>query len=105
MVPTFKKVNAIVPASANAGAFSANVIDTQGYRYAVLEATFGAIGAQATALKVQEADAIASGTALTGGTDVPGTIVGTSANDEGTVLALPAAGQANFTYRFEIDLK
>lgn len=97
---------AISPVSINAAAATSNVTDTLGYRYLVYEVAFGSIGASATVLKVQESDAKTSGTALNGGVDVTGAVVGTSTNDDGAASALPVATtDNNKTWRFEIDLK
>jgi hypothetical protein len=83
---------ALAPQSVT-GAASPNVIDTQGYDFLDLlfEVGTGPATTAMTALKLQESDIKASGTTLTGGTDVPGTIFGTS-----NTLALPTnvvAGQ------------
>ena len=82
------------PASVN-GAATCYVIDTADYDYAEFEIDIGA-GATAaafTTLKVQESDVEASATSLTSGTDVPGTIFGTSNTiaAPSNAPALPAA--------------
>jgi hypothetical protein len=69
-----------LPPASNASATSpaCNVIDCAGYDFLELIVNLGAVYAAATVLKLQESDAKSSGTALTSGTDVPGTIFGTS---------------------------
>jgi hypothetical protein len=101
-----KTFQAIVPVSANAGAFTSNVIDCLGYSYLEIIVQFGAIGADVTVLKVQEADAKSSATALTSGANVSGTVVGTDLTDAGATSALPTtASDANKFWKFEIDLR
>jgi len=68
----------IRPQSIASGAATAYVVDTAGYDYAEFEIDLGAVGSALTALKLQESDVKASATSLTGGTDVPGSIFGTS---------------------------
>lgn len=106
MLPTSEKVvQAISPVSVNGAGFVSNVIDTLGFDHCTFDAAFGAIGAAVAALKVQESDAITNSTTLNGGADVVGLRVGTDTNDDGTASALPVGGDANKTWRFEIDLR
>jgi hypothetical protein len=107
MLPTTKKVfNAINPASANGGAFTSNVIDTLGFDFLEIWAAFGSIGANVSALKVQEADAKTNSTTLTSGADVAGTVVGTDTNDAGGATTLPVGTTDNGkVWKFEIDLR
>lgn len=102
---TDRMVQAIAPVSANGAAFTSTVIDTQGFRYLEFLACFGAIGANVTALRVQESDAITNATTLSSGTDVPGAVVGTSVNDAGTTSSLPTTADAGRIWKFEIDLR
>jgi hypothetical protein len=67
----------IVPVSISTTS-TANVIDTAGFDYAEFEIVLGAVGSAFTALKLQESDVKGSGTTLTSGTDVPGSIFHTS---------------------------
>lgn len=101
-----KAFNAIQPAAiVNNGAFTSQVIDTAGFAYLEIWVILGSIDATMAALKVQEADAKSSATALTSGADVTGTVVGTDANDGGTTSALPLATDDNKIVKFEIDLR
>lgn len=103
---TDKLVQAISPVSINGAAATSNVIDRSGFNYLEFIVQFGSIGANVATLKVQESDAISSGTALNGGVDVVGTRVGTDAKDDGAASALPvAATDNNKNWKFEIDLK
>lgn len=102
-----KNFNAIRPgASVSGGAFTSQVIDTLGFDYLKITAIFGAIGADVSALKVQESDTKTNATTLTSGADVTGTVVGTDNNDGGTTSTLPTtASDANKVVVFEIDLR
>jgi hypothetical protein len=101
-----KVVQAIAPVSANGAAFASTVIDTQGFQYLRFLAQFGSIGANVTALKVQEAAAKSNATTLTSGADVTGTVVATDTDETGTATALPVATTDNGkVWAFEIDLR
>lgn len=58
-------------ATLNNGSFTVNVLDTVGWDYVSIYVALGAMDAALTACKLNEADAKASATALTGGTLVP----------------------------------
>lgn len=81
------------------------VVDTQGFRYARYVFYFGAMDIAASALKVQEADAKSSATALTSGADVAGAVYGTSTNDAGSASTLPSATDDDKFFTVEIDLR
>lgn len=101
-----KAVVAIAPISASGAAFTSTVIDTLGFAYLEIEVTFGLIGADVTALKVQEADAKTNATTLTSGADVSGTVVATDTNDAGGATAFPVGTTDNGKiWKFEIDLR
>lgn len=98
--------NAIPPgAIVDNAAFTSNVIDTVGYDRALILVTLGALDIAVAALKVQEADAKSSATALTSGADVTGLVFGTSNTIAGSASTLPAATDDNKVYAFEIDLR
>lgn len=81
------------------------VVDTLGYRFARYVFYFGAMDIAATALKIQEADAKSSATALTSGADITGAVYGTSTNDAGSTSALPTATDDDKFFTVEIDLR
>ena len=81
------------------------VVDTQGFRYARYVFYFGAMDIAASALKVQEADAKSSATALTSGADITGAVYGTSTNDAGSTSTLPSATDDDKFFTIEIDLR
>lgn len=96
---------ALVPASANAGSWTGLVIDTAGYDYCDIVIAFGVVGADATALKVQESDAVTNGTTLNGGADVTGLVFGTSTTAFGVASTLPTtATDAQTPQHFRINL-
>lgn len=107
MVPTDHKiVEVIAPAAiVDNAAFTTKVIDTLGFRYAEIYLHIGALDIAVAGLKVQESDVAASATALTGGTDITESIVGTAANDTGSTSSLPSATADNTFQKFEIDLR
>lgn len=81
------------------------VIDCAGFDHCRIYVQLGALDIAMTALKVQESDVAASASALTGGTDVPGLVYGTSTNIAGATSALPVATDDNKTFAFDIDLR
>jgi len=82
-----------------------NVIDCAGYDDLEIIFMLGATDIAVTALKLQEADAKTSATALTSGADVAGSIFGTSNNDTGSASTLPSATDDNKLYSFKVDLR
>jgi hypothetical protein len=85
--------------------FTTNVIDTKGWDYCVIDCILGATDIALTALKVQEAEATSSATALTSGADVTGLVFGTSADIAGTTSTLPSATNDDKVFTFEVDCK
>jgi hypothetical protein len=81
------------------------VIDTKGWDYCTIIVTFGAMDIAMVALKVQEAEATSSSTALTSGADVTGLVWGTSANIAGATSTLPSGTDDGLNFVFEIDCK
>jgi len=81
-------------------AFATTPIDTLGYDYCQIVLHFGDVPADVAEIKVQECDEV-------GGTyaDVVGTDVGTDANSDGDVSALPADGDDNAVVVIELDLR
>ena len=79
-----------------------NVIDTKGFAYCQVLVILGATDIALTVLKLQEADAASSATALTSGADVTGAIYGTSTDAAGNVVALPTATDDNKIYTFDV---
>lgn len=103
---TKKLVQTVIPAAAvNNGSAVCQVIDCRGFDYLEVAILLGATDIALTALKLQESDATASATALTGGADIPGTVFGTDPNDTGSTSTLPAATDDNKVFKFEIDLR
>ncbi len=103
MIPSdYKVVLAVAPGAAvTGGAFAAAVVDCAGFRYAEYLVHFGAVGANPTALRLEESDAAD----MTGATPVPGSVVGTDPTDDGGPSVLTAAALANKTTKFEVDLR
>jgi hypothetical protein len=98
MVPTTHTIVAVTPPAAildNASA-TTSVIDTLGFNYCSIYVRLGATDVALAALKVQEADAAASSTALSSGVDI------TELDFAG---ALPDAGADNTIVAFDIDLR
>jgi hypothetical protein len=98
MVPTSHKIVAVNPPAAildNASA-TTSVIDTLGFNFCTIYIMLGATDIALAALKVQEADAAASATALTSGADISGLDY---------AAALPDASADNAIYAFDIDLR
>ena len=89
----------------NNAALTCNVIDTLGYRRCRISFYLGATDIALSALKVQEADAKSSSTALTSGADITGAVYGTSTNDAGSTSSLPSATDDNKIFTVEIDLR
>jgi hypothetical protein len=101
-----KVVNVLPPvAIVDNASWTTNVIDTLGWDYCTIYFCLGANDIAIAALKVQEADAAASATALTNGADVTGLVFGTSTNIAGSTSALPADDEDGNVFAFDIDLK
>lgn len=101
-----KWVGVLPPAAiVDNASFTTNVIDTKGFDYCVIAVYLGATDIALTALKVQEAEATSSSTALTSGADVTGLVWGTSNNHVGVASTLPSATDDNKVYLFEIDCR
>ena len=81
------------------------VVDRQGFDFARYVFYVGALDIAASAVKVQEADAKSSATALTSGADITGAVFGTSTNDAGSTSTLPSATDDDKFFTVEIDLK
>jgi Tfp pilus assembly protein PilX len=100
-----KFVNVIPPAAiVDNASYTANVIDTLGYDYCVVNFHIGATDIAMAALKVQESDVKSNTTALTSGADVTGLVFGTSTDIAGSTSALPTSTADNTIVRCEIDL-
>lgn len=96
-----KVVQAVKPgAIKDDAAWTGEVIDTQGFEYAIVVCQFGATDVTLAALKLTEC-------ATSGGSfsDVPGCIVGTSANIEGDTSVLPGATDDDTFVVFQVDLR
>lgn len=107
MIPIVDKLVSVTPPAAiidNASA-TCNVVDTLGFRYARYVFQFGAMDIAVSAMKIQEADAKSSATALTSGADITGAVFGTSTNDAGSTSTLPSATDDNKFFTWEIDLR
>lgn len=102
-----KFVNVIPPGVVvDNAAFTSTVVDTAGYDSVAFVVNLGGTDIAVTALKVQEADAKSSATALTSGTDVTGLVWGTSTNpDTGATSALPSATDDNKIYVAFVNTK
>lgn len=111
-----KFVQNVVPPAAivNNASVTANVIDTQGFRFLEVYVILGATDIALTALKLTESDVKSSGTALTSPADISaanassysgGTVMGTDKNDTGVTSTLPSATDDNHVFKFEIDLR
>lgn len=107
MLPVTGKYVSVTPPAAivDNAALTCNVIDTQGFRFCRITMYLGATDIAVAAAKVQEADVAASGTALTSGADVTGTVFGTATNDAGSTSAVPSATDDNKFFTWEIDLR
>lgn len=107
MIPIVNKLVSVTPPAAivDNAALTCNVIDTLGFRYARIVVYLGASDIAVAAIKVQEADAASSATALTSGADITGTVFGTATNDAGSTSTLPSATDDNKFFTFEIDLR
>lgn len=89
----------------NNGSLTCNVIDTLGYDLVEITLYLGATDIALTALKVQEAEAKSSATALTSGVDITASVFGTANNDTGSASTLPSATDDNKVYKFLINCK
>jgi hypothetical protein len=107
MMPVQHKIARVTSPAAivDNASLTCQAIDTQGFRFARYVFYFGAMDIAATALKVQESDALSSATALSSGADIAGAVFGTSANDAGSTSALPIATDDNLFFTVEIDLR
>lgn len=107
MMPILPKLVSVTPPAAivDNAALTCNVIDTLGFDFCRIVVYLGATDIAVAALKVQEADVAASGTALTSGADVTGTVWATATLDVGTVSVLPSATDDNKFFTWEIDLR
>lgn len=77
-------------------AYTSTVIDTAGFDQCTIYVTTGFTDIALAALKVQEADAATSATALTSGADVSGLVWGTSLlPNSSTTSSLPSASDDN----------
>lgn len=77
--------------------WTTNVIDTAGWDYLVVSVKLGAMDIAMSALKLQEADAASSATALTSGADISGAVGGTD-------FTLPTATDDNKFVNFYVNL-
>lgn len=107
MIPvTHKLVRVVSPAAiVDNAALTAQVIDTQGFRYCRIVCFYGASDIAVASAKVQEADAASDATTLTSASDITGTVFGTAANDTGSTSAVPSATDDNKFFTWEIDLR
>ena len=82
------------------GSYTSQAVDAIGADYVEIYAHLGATDIAMTALKIQEC-------ATSGGsyTDVTGLVYGTSTNVAGSTSDLPAAGDDNKFFKFEIDMR
>jgi hypothetical protein len=105
-IENVKFVNVLPPnAIIDNAAGVTNVVDTLGYDHCTFVLQLGAMDIAMVALKVQESDAVTSATALTAGTDVAGTVVGTDLDAAGAASVLPSATADNTLVVIEIDCK
>jgi len=87
-------------------AITSTVVDCAGFDHATFIIDVGTTDVAMTALKVQEADAKTSATALTSGADVTGLVWGTSTDpDSGSTSSLPSDTADNTLYAAHVDLK
>lgn len=105
--PRPKIVNVIPPgAIKDNAAWTANVVDTLGFRRCTFYCMFGAMDIAMVGLKLQESDVKASATALTGGADVAGTTFGTSLDKyTGAAAALPIDTDDNKIVAIDVPLQ
>lgn len=90
----------------NNGAYTSNVIDCAGADYLEVDVALGFTDAALSVLKLQEADAKTSATALTSGVDITGFIFGTSVSpDTGSTSVLPTGTDDNKVFRFRVPLQ
>lgn len=95
-----KYFQCIRPATVDNATATAIVIDTAGSLYATVIVNVGAIDIAISALKIQESEA----SDMTGATDVPGTVVGTDTQIDGTASALPTATDDGKLWVFHLPL-
>jgi hypothetical protein len=90
-------------AKVNNASAATKVIDLAEYGSCDIYVVLGDTDVALTALKVQESDSKTDSVTL-GGTpsDVPGTVVGTDKQPNGTASALPTAGDDNKVWKFEV---
>lgn len=82
------------------------VIDCRGFNHCTIDVQLGALDVALTALKLQESDVKADANSLTGGTDVPGCVYGTSTDNEtGAAAVLPTATDDNKVFTFDVPLR
>jgi hypothetical protein len=108
MIPTSERTVLLSPpATVNNANATCSLLDTQGYRYAVIDVSLGTLAANITALYLRESDTgNVSNSTLTGTiSNVTGSIFGTSLNIEGSTSALPTTANANTVFATEIDLR
>lgn len=103
MIPPFdrKLVNVTPPAAiVDNAAYTTAVIDTDGYRYAVVNVYFGATDIAVANMRLQHSDE--SGANFT---DVSGSVFGTSNNDTGSASTLPSSTADNTFFSWFVDLR
>ena len=99
---SMKFINIIPPGViVDNGSYTSTAVDTAGWDHCTFVVTLGASDIAMAALKVQEDEDSAIGSA----TDVTGLVFGTSTNDAGATSALPSATDDNKVYVCEVDTK
>lgn len=93
-IQNVKWVVGLAPISTNSGAVTPLTVDTLGFNYATMIATFGVIGGAATVFAIQESESDFSGSAITAFTGV-----GTTGN-----LRLPQTADAGKTFVYHVAL-
>jgi hypothetical protein len=99
-----KWVNLLTDQTKDNDTFTAVELDTKGFSYLEIAIIAQNVPANVSALKVQEADALAGGGGVYA--DVTGLVVGTSLEIDGTTSSLPAASGGDDTITLlQIDLR
>ena len=97
-----KFLNSVPPEAIHADTtgFGFTEIDTLGYDYLTIIITLGATDIGLTALALTEGDTSGSGHA-----NITGTVYGTATDIAGTTSVLPALGDGDEVFVYELDLK
>lgn len=103
MKPENYKLVSITPPAAivDNAAFTTAALDTLGFRHATIVAQLGPTDIAFAGMKVQESD----DSGMSGATDVPGCVMGTSIDIDGVASTVPSATDDNKFIKFEIPLQ